>query len=216
MFPLSLHIYFEIAAFLTALALLRRLDKRSLRWFVPFLFFIVLVEFTGRYLRKELHQPNVWLYNIFIPAEYLFYAFIFHRSYSVPSFRILSLLFIVLFSLYTIVNLLFINEITVLNSIPIAIGSFFMIIFSLLSFYDIYLNIQSTSVLKQPMFWIAAGVLLFNAGEFTFYLLFPYLKNSGYDDAVAVFSNINHKLILVLYSFLIIAFLCPLAVKSKA
>jgi hypothetical protein len=215
MFPLPIHIYFEIAAFLTALVLWKKLEKRSLRWFVPFLFFIVAVEFTGRYLRKELHQPNVWLYNISIPVEFLFYAFIFYRSYTVPSFRILSLLFIALFSFYTIINLLFINDISVLNSIPIAIGSFSMVIFSLLCFYDIYLNNHSASVLKQSIFWIAAGVLLFNAGEFAFHLFFPYLEASGNDDAVAVFSNINHKLILILYSCLIIAFLCPRTVKSK-
>lgn len=216
MLPLSLHIYFEIAALLTVLTVWKWLDSRGLRWFVPFLFFIVVIELAGRYLRKELHQPNVWLYNISIPIEYLFYAFVFYKSYTVLSFRRLSLLFIILFALYTIINLLFINEVTVLNSIPIAIGSFAMIILSMLSFYNMYLNNHSASVLKHSMFWITAGVLLFNAGEFVFHLFFPYLRDNGFHEAVTIFNNINHKLILVLYLFLIIGFLCPLIAKSKA
>jgi hypothetical protein len=215
MFPLPFHIYFEFAAFLTALLCWRYLDKRSIRWFVPFLLLIVVVELTGRYLKKELAMPNVWMYNITIPLEYLFLAFIFLRNFKSSSFRRLSAVFMVLFAAYTLIHILFIGGIHTFNSQVLTIGSFAMMLLSILCFYDLYLNTQTAPVWKLPIFWIAVGVLLFNAGEFAYLLFFDYLKDHGYEEASKIFYEINGKVIYLLYSSLIIAFLCSRVKTSK-
>jgi len=208
MLPFPVHIYFEIVALLTSLVFWNKIKCSKLKYFVFFLMFVVCVELTGRYIRKVLHQPNVWLYNLSIPIEYLFYSFIFYLHYKTNSFRVLAAWFLVLFTLFVGINLIFVSGLISFNTQAVTVGSFFMILFSLLFFYDLYLKFDSGIVLMEPMFWIASGILIFNAGEFTYNLFSPYLVNRGFDNAARLFTTINNKLIWVLYSLLTIAFLC--------
>lgn len=207
MFPLPLHMYFEAGALLTSAVLWLRFRTPILRWFFPFLLFIVLIELTGRYLRTILSQPNGWLFNLSIPIEYLFFAFIFWKSYTRPAYRLLTMWFVILFSLFAIINIA-VNGLAEFHTNVLLIGSFFMIVFSVLYFINLYQDMETEIVWKEPMFWIAAGVLVFNMGEFSYNLLFGYLIKYKLDEAAVIFRSINNKLILVLYSFLIIAFLC--------
>lgn len=213
MFPFPLHIYIEISAFLTSVLLWKHLKNKTLRWFLPYLSFIVLIEFTGRFFRTILHEPNIWLYNLSIPLEYSFFTFIFWKKYRYPSFKNLAGWFLVIFPVLTFINLFFYG-IFVFNGSAIVVGSFFMILFSLLFFYDLYLRTDELNLWFEPMFWISAGVLLFNAGELTYNLFSSYLITKGMDKAAGIFNNINNNLILVLYSCLIISFIC-LPIKEK-
>ena len=56
------------------------------------------------------------------------------------------------------------------------------------------------------MFYIAAGLLLFNAGEFSANLFAEFYGRL--DPGFKLFRDINNKLILVLYISFAIAFLC--------
>src|SRR5688572_6352391 len=104
MFPLPLNMYFELAAFLTAAILWRSLDRCGLRWFIPFLFIIVVAEFSGRYLYKELKQPNAWVYSFVVPIEYLFYAGIFWLHFKRSVNRSIAIIFLVGFAVYTVIT----------------------------------------------------------------------------------------------------------------
>ncbi len=207
MFPLPFDIYFEIAAALTSVMLWPFLRTSVLRWFLPFLLFIISVELTGRYLRTELSQPNGWLFNLSIPIEYLFFTFIFWKSYTKSAYRFLTKWFLILFSIFAIINIV-VNGLMEFHTNVLQIGSFFMIAFSALYFINFYQDMETEIIWKEPMFWIASGVLVFNMGEFTYNFLSLYLIHHKFDEAAVIFRSINNKLILVLYSFLIIGFLC--------
>ena len=166
MFPIPLHMYFEAGALLTSAVLWPRLHKSILRWFLPFLVFVICVELTGRYLRTELSQPNGWLFNLSIPIEYLFFAFIFWKSYTKPAYRFLTRWFLILFSIFAIINIAA-NGLMEFHTNVLQIGSFFMIAFSVLYFINFYQDMETEIIWKEPMFWIASGVLVFNMGEFT-------------------------------------------------
>src|SRR5687768_888985 len=99
MFPLPLHIWFEIGALLICLVFFRNIRQTTLKWLLPFMLFIVAVELTGRYVKRELGEMelNQAIYNISIPLEYLFYAFIFSRYYQNTSYRKASMIFIAVF-----------------------------------------------------------------------------------------------------------------------
>jgi hypothetical protein len=207
-FPLPIHIYFEIAALAVSLLCWRSLVKSGLRWFIPFLFFIVLIELTGRYLPYVLRQPNAWLYNLSVPFEYLFYSFIFLLHYNRIINKMIVKGFLVLFTAYAIISILFITGIYTFNVHFLIIGSFFMIVFCILYLFELYNAEQEYSIWGYPMFWVTAGILLFNAGEFSYNLLSEYLIDKDIDYTLKIFRSINNKLILVLYSSFIIAFIC--------
>ena len=208
MFPLPPFYYFEIAALVAAFFVLTQNASRPLKWFRYFLLLIILVELFARYKRKILHEPNVWIYNLSIPLEYLFYAFIFYHSVKDMKIRKIGFFFLICYPLFVCINLLFIQGMSVFNSHSMLIGSLSMMVLSGLMLYDLFIRENQVNIVLEPLFWIASGVLLFNAGEFGYYLFSNYLINDGIDKAATFFSQLNSKLIFVLYSCIVIGFVC--------
>jgi len=206
MFPLSLHNYFEILALTCSVIFWRNIRRTPLQWFVPYLFFIVFVEFLGRYMRTELKISNAWLYNISVPVEYLFLVFIFFLFFKNKINRKLSVGFFLLFTLY-VTGFLLINDITHFNRNVLIIGSFSLIIFSVLYLIELYNQPGIINLTKHPVFWIAVGVLLFNAGEFSYDLLTKFFFANRMDRGAVIFRSINSYLNLFLYLCISISFL---------
>jgi len=208
MFPLPLHIYFEIAALLVSIWYWRSLKNSRLRWFFPFLLLIVTAELSGRFMYKELKQPNAWLYNLTVPLEYLFYGTIFLFYYTKKRNQVIAKLFLLLFTLYAIISLLFTNGIYTFDENFLLAGSFSMVLLCLLFLFEQYNNQEEKSIWQIPMFWVTLGIFLFNAGEFSYNFLSRYLIGNDMDPSLKFFRSINNKLILMLYSSFIIAFVC--------
>ena len=207
MHPIPIHIYFEVLAFITSAVSWRKLRFSKLRWFFPFLLFIVGVELSGRYIKRVLHENNAWLYNISVPVEYLFYAFIFLIHYRIRFSKKTALAFIIGFTLYVFV-INFSKGLKIqFHSSFLLYGSLFMLFFSCLYFYELLRVQEKLILLKEPMFWIVSGIFLFNAGEFFYNLFFDLLRKNNFDRELKLFSAINNKLIWVLYTCFSIAFL---------
>lgn len=215
MFPLPPIYYFEIGALLISVVCLYKFDNRPLRWFIPFLLLMVSAELSGRYIRRVLHEPNVWLYNITIPVEYLFYGFMIGSLCVNRSFKKFIFYSTLLLGGWVIINLLFIQGFTNLNTYTLKAGSSCMIVFSGIGLIDLFRNDNNTSILKIPLFWICAGVLFFNTGEFLYNFVFDILLEKHWDKAAKVFAAINNKLIYVLYSCISIAILCTKRPEKK-
>jgi hypothetical protein len=199
MFPLALHNYFEILALITSVVCWPRIKSTNLRWFLPYLSFIVIIEFTGRYIRTVIHKTNTWLYLISIPMEYIFFAIIFYLHFRNKSYKLIAGYFVPLFSIFVVVNILLYQKASAIGIILLT-GSFSMMMFSCLYLIDIFRRNEIINLLKYSLFWITIGVLLFNAGEFMYDLFFKTLRLNKLDRTAKLFSDINNKLILVLYT----------------
>jgi hypothetical protein len=208
MWPLSIQIYFEISALLTCVIFWRSVKNTNLRWLLPFLLFIVAIELIGRYIRTELRQPNAWLYNLSVPVEYLFYAFLFYLHYQRKTFRQAAIAFLIGFSVFAFCNILFIQGIEKFNTNILKVGSFCMIILSCFYFVELLSRDDEFSLINEPMFWIATGVFLFNTGEFFYTLFSDYLIKNHLDKTRKIFSSINNKLVWVLYTCIAISIIC--------
>lgn len=209
MFPLPANIYFEIAAFLTSAIFWSKLKKIGLRWLMPFLFFIVSIEFLGRYIYRVLHLPNVWLYNISIPIEYLFYAFLFSTFYKRKLSLSIVKLFLIVFPIWSLLNILFVQGFYNFNTNFLKVGSFCMMLLCLLVFVELLMGEELINPFRQPIFWIASGLFLFNAGEFT-YNIFSDIMMRNWKYGQRLFQQINNNLIFVLYTCIIIAIISAL------
>ena len=211
MFPLSIHNYFEFLALFFSIFFWKNIRHTPLKWFVPYLLCITIIDLIGRYYNKEIHRSNAWLYNISIPIEYLFFVSIFLSIYKNKAYQNLAKGFLILFSIYVFVKLLF-TGITVFNTDTLLIGSFFMIFFSSLYLIELYNRPGIIVLHKEPPFWIAMGVLIFNAGEFSYDLLSKFLLtklflNNKLDKEATIFSSINKYLNLLLYCCISISFI---------
>jgi hypothetical protein len=215
MFPLSPHNYFEIATLLVSIIFWPKLKETNFRWLLPFMIFIVAVEMYGRYLRNDLRQPNAWLYNYSIPVEYLFYATLFYLYHKKKSFKRISLGFMILFIVFVGINFL-IQGHQKMNTNMLKVGSFCMIVLCCLVFMELLSSDKTVNYLKEPIFWIATGVLIFNTGEFLYTLFTDYLIRNHLDRTRKIFSSINNKLIWILYTCIIISILCIPKKPQKA
>lgn len=215
MFPLPANIYFEIAAFVTSAIFWRNIKSTGLRWLMPFLFLIVLVEISGRYIRKVHHLPNAWLYNISVPIEYLFYTFLFYTFYQKKNNRRAAKIFLIVFPLWVLTNIFLVQGFYFFNTNFLKIGSFFMLLFCFLAFMEILMSEEMINPFRQPVFWIACGLFLFNAGEFTYNTFFDIMILK-WQIKESLFLQINNNLIFVLYTSIIIAIISSLwATKEK-
>jgi len=208
MFPLPVHIYFEFAALLTSVIFWARIKSGKFRWFFPFLFLMLATELTGWYLRKENgFETNGYLFNFSVATEYIFYAWLFARTYQTRSFRRIAIFFIYVFTVFC-VAIYVLNGIYWFNSILLLVGNMSAIFFSCLYFYELLVADERINLIREPMFWIATGVLLFNLGEFLYSAFYKLLRQHGWDNGTKLFRAINNNLILVLYLCIIIGLLC--------
>jgi hypothetical protein len=215
MFILPQYFYFEAGAFIISVVFLYKFNNKPLRWFIIFLLLMVSVELTGLYIRNKLGEVNTWLYNMSIPVEYLFYGFIIGSLCHTQRYRKIIFYSSLLFAIWAIGNLLFIQGFTNLATNNLKIGSILMIFFSGLGLVDLFNNDSHSSLLKNPLFWICTGVLFFNTGEFLYLFFFDVFLKNKWDKTANLFASINNKLIYVLYTCLSIAIICSKKSEKK-
>lgn len=215
MFPLPLNIWFEFAAFIVSIFCYQSIKDKPLRWFIPFLFLILVVEFAGRYLRTELHTVNSWLYNIFIPIEYFFYSYLFYSYTRDAALKKIMKAILWLIIPASLINILFIQGWYNFNTNILLAGNCLMILLSFMFFVDLLRRDEPVYLGRMPMFWIAMGVLLFNMGELSYTLSFNYILKNKHDAKAILFTAINSKLIYVLYTCISIGLLCTKSSQAK-
>lgn len=157
----------------------------------------------------ELGQINAWLYNLSIPIEYLFYAFLFYSFYNKQVNKKLALGFIILFALWVPVSLFIVNGFFLFNNNFLKTGSISIVLLCLLYFFEILMAENMVNPFHLPMFWLACGLFLFNAGEFTYNTFSDWLLDE-WAPGKKLFGQINNNLIFVLYTSIIIAIITPL------
>ena len=207
------HIYFEILALLTCLFFWKSSSKSTLRWFLPYLIFIVFVEIMGWYLPVFLGETNAWMFNISVPIEYIFFSFVFYSHYRKETNKKFALGFIFLFLIY-VVSYSLVKGVYNFNANYLLIGSLAMIVFSVLYFYEQYIKVDTDNIWSEPMFWIVTGVFLFNAGEFSYNFISKFIIKNNLDPTIKLFRSINNKLIIVLYLLIAAGFVCLRTTKT--
>jgi hypothetical protein len=204
MFPLPANIYFEIAAFAMSVILWQKIKHSELYRLPFFLLFIVLVELLGRYIYKVLQTPNGWLYNISVPIEYIFFASLFYQSFAKKNRKVAVKIFLWTFPVWMLIDSVLLKSFNNFNTDTLKIGSLAMIIICLMYFTELITADEIINPFKKPLFWIAVGLFLFNAGEFTLNM-FSHILMKKWSVGKITFQKINGTLIFVLYSSIIIA-----------
>lgn len=182
-------------------------------YFIPFLLVTVIVEIIGLDWVLFKARGKYPMYNIFTMIEFLFYAFIFFKYLNKSNFRYFVLSFIPLFTLMAILNMIFIQGLNItFNTYTFLLGSFFIVIFCCLFFYESVLPEKIDQQLsKEPFFWVCCGLLIYYLGSVIINALFEYLVyNDLRKEGQRIYRIINNSLNVILYSSFCVAFyLCP-------
>lgn len=207
---LSYYIYLLVitSSMLVCLILYKSVKKTALKYFLPFLVLTIIVELSGLWMNQH-GIKNYLLFNVFTTVEFVFYSFLFFKHYRKNENKLLSLLFMPLYTLAVIINLIYFQGIERFHTYTFLLGSFFIVVFCCLFFYESVLPeyIEST-LTKEPFFWVCTGLLLFYLGSVIINALFEYLRTFDMQiEGKKIYSTINQILNILLYTAFLISFI---------
>jgi hypothetical protein len=201
-----------VISFLTSLTVYFQKDsRRYLRLFPILLIVTIIVEVAAIWLHKHKQSTSI-LYNLFSCFEFQFYMYILRQI--IQSARVKKIIFYTacLYLSLGIANILFIQKITSFNSITYTLGCLLISVMCFYYFFELFQLPYSVNLIRQPTFWICAGLLFYNTCTFPIYGLVNFLSPEF------ITKNIQVLLILLnvfLYSSFTIAFLCRIGVRNS-
>ena len=178
----------------------------GLRIFPFFLMLTLVVEILGWQL-SEHGKHNTDLYNFFSVAAFTYYMYLLMEVvYSRRAKR--NILYTM--SLYAIIslgNILFVQKINSFHTMTYSLGCLLIVVVSMYYFYELLQVPRSIDLKKEPVFWIAAGLLFFYIctlpvlGVLNYLFSIPGVIGRSLEDIISILN-------VLLYSLFTIGFLC--------
>jgi len=204
----NLTVILEWITFILAILLL---DKKTTVWqlFIILLFLVLCTETLGWYMIVKLKKFNNALpFNLLMLTSTSFLLWFLKRAIPSKKARPWLAISIIGFALFGLGNLLFFQGIWTYDSISESIGDIIMSIFSCYFLISLVKDSQHVNLLKLDYFWLATGILFYSLGSAMLYQ-FSYLLSDYYRKTnINIGNYINYGLNLVLYTTIIIAFIC--------
>lgn len=209
-FPVT--VYFEFICLMFSLTLyFRRGIPLYLKLFPPFLVITLVIEIVGWILKGKGVDTSL-MYFLFIAFEFVLYLYMLYLIIRRTRAKkiILSMAFI-----YPVLALLsiFIFEVNVFPSISYSIGCLLIVGVCIYYFFELFRYPSSTSLLREPAFWICTGLLFFYICSFPLFGLYRLL----YSASSTIMNNISTILDVMnvfLYTFFTTAFLCGIRIRK--
>lgn len=195
----NIYLWFELLALLSGIFSIRRLKESYMILFVPYLALVFCVEFYASYIVYVLHQPSIWIYNIFNFAELSFWILFFISRVSNIVSRKLLIFLQVSFLVLATINYFFFQGPVNLNTYSFIYSNIILLIATCCYFYDLLKRTPEGLLLKNSTFWIASGSLLYNCGSLIYFSLYNYLL-VYLDMSYTLMKMINWNLIAIEYT----------------
>lgn len=155
--------------------------KRGLTWIDYVLLFFILIQLLlnafANYL-QDLRINNHWVYWINSVATQLIFSYYFYRLFSESIKRLLVVSTLLLYALFFVINYLYIQHYSTFNSYTYALGSLFIVLLALISFFT-WIEIipaYNINILSTKEFWTSAGILFYFGSSFFIFISYHYLS----------------------------------------
>jgi hypothetical protein len=175
-----LPLYVELAAFVLGCLLVRR------NWPVPYRFLVALrcldfgVSILSSFYSLWFHRSNHWIYNLFLPAEAFSFLYIFYKTAVHGKVRRADGGLLVLLAPLIVLSYLLSHSFFFLNTYAGISCSFLSLLAACGAFIDLLADKRELRLFRQPMFWMAGGVLLYSISNIIFYITWEYSKKMVY------------------------------------
>lgn len=211
-----------IASTVVSLRSFKNQWAKPYRYFSLFLMATLLNELFAISWKFFLHHnrywdfpnANLWIYNIYLPPQYLFYFLFFSLTADEPILWKIKKPVMIGYLIFSILNVTFIQSIKELNTYTIIVGNALVICCSIMYFIHELNRRVPLPVQRQPLFWISLGAFIFNTVSLPYFISINYLSHTNLSLAIALF-NILLILNIVMYICYLIAFLCKMPSLRK-
>lgn len=224
--PRFVHFLYLVPLSIGAIVSLRSFQPqwpRAYRVFSLFLCVTLLMELFAISWKLWLHdaggwnytKSNSWIYNLYYLPEYLTYFFFYFMmpSNNYTQKKILTGIS-VLFLIVGLSNLFIFQGLFQLDSYTIVCGNMGVLYCVLTYFKEELKRKIPVRPATDPLFWISTGAFLFHSVSLPYFIFINYLSRANLSLAISLF-NILLSLNIVMYSFYLIAFVCPSQYQKK-
>jgi len=191
----------ELTAAIMAVIYFWKYRASNEKYFLFFLWYVVLVDIVGAVMGYVFEMNNFWWYNLYTVTSFLFYFYWYNSILKSVFFRKFIRYFAITFFLVAVASFIW-QDWDVYHKYTFVTGAFFLLILTVFHFYQL-LNSNQVLVVKHKLsFWISTGLLLFSVGMIPLFSLSEYLnfKGSGF---IMTIVSLN----IILYGCYIIGFL---------
>ena len=200
---------------IAGLTTLRLAWPKTFRLFAVFLATTFTVEVIAFLWSYQFHHSawwtyssnNIWLYNLYLIPQYLFYFYFFSGTIRMPWIRKAALVLSAIYVFVAIQNLFYYRKLFVVDGNTIITANLIVIAFTMIYFIQLMRANTVIKLSRQPMFWIAAGAFIFHLGSLPCFMLYKYISIEDSVLATSLF-RIIVMLNCVMYIFYSTAFLC--------
>lgn len=212
--PFPIYLYFLAASFLvsTLAFLTKRFPERYLKWFCIFLLCTLTAEIIGNCLDRKGHA-NVHVYNYFTAFEFSCYFLIIRAMVKNALARQFLLVAAIIYFPATSLYIFYVLPPLHFHAITYSLGCLLVVIATVYFFLELFRNPRSSSLLRQPAFWICTALLFFYCSSFPLYGLVNFWAENS-PIIIENFGLIISILNVFLYSLFSIAFLCRMTSRK--
>jgi hypothetical protein len=207
-------IYFNItviAEWFTFFAALLLLDKKTDAWllFIPLMFAVLCTETIGWYMHVKLKVlDNALPFNILMILSNAFFIWFFSNAILLHPIHKLLKWLATAFVILATINLLFFQGPWKYNSFSESAADILLVIICCYFLFTIVKSNEHFNLVSFDYFWLATGLLFYCLGSALLYQ-FSYLLRDYYEQTkIDIGTYVNYTLNLILYTCLIIAFIC--------
>jgi len=184
-----------------------KLSPRWLRLFPWFLVLSLLFELFAMAYSTYTKKSNHFIINIYTFIQFIFYLFIFYKTFERKLFKFITAWMAIIFTGYFFYNMIFGIGFFIFSAASNTFGSICVIFCCLLYFYLLFQSELNLNFFRIPMFWIATGLLFYFVGNFIYFSLVNYIIKENLDTSGKIYLFIMTILNLILYGLITAGFL---------
>jgi hypothetical protein len=151
---------------------------------------------------------NSWILTLSMLPMYILLSGVYYTSISTKLYRKTILFFTAIFSLFAIINMWWIQKLSIINSYTHLLADCIVFIYIYLYFEELRKGKETRKFSDIPMVWIAAGNFIYHLLNIPFLFLLNYLNKNNPGLALS-FIYMYLFFISVNYILYIKSFLCP-------
>lgn len=166
----------------------------------------LLSELSAHFL-KNLKIDFLFIYNIFIPIEFVFYISLLRSELKSKMIRKIAMQSNWFFCIIGAINLFFLQEYFEYNYLYM-LRCVIFIVFIAYYFYELYDSDEVFSITQIPTFWISIGFFVFCVSTFLIMGFNSMMSKIDFELTNSVYQSIIVSLNILLYGTFIVASLC--------
>lgn len=183
-----------------------------LKAFPYYLCVTLIIECVGVY-RWSQKLSTTTLYNFFGLFEFMFYFFLLHEIIESVKFKRLIKYFLIFYPVLFFLNIFF-YQVDGFASVTYSLGCLMVASICIYYFFELFQSHHSVVLIREPAFWVCAGLLFFYCCTFPYFSLANFMHNfpSIIMNNISALLNLMNSL---LYSLFTIAFLCRIGIRKS-